>query len=149
MNILHIDYTLQLQSLDIYLSGCNGNPHCKNCHNPESWDFTKGKVYNELYFNKIKQQINDFDLLIHNIMIFGGEPLDNSHDELLHLLFDLKMFNKKIWFFTRYGINEIPKEIKSFCNYIKTGRYIEELKCNDNIQYGIKLATSNQKIYKL
>ena len=37
---------------------------------------------------------------------------------------------------------------KELCDYIKTGSYIEELKCDDNIQYGIKLATSNQKINK-
>jgi glutaminase len=34
------------------------------------------------------------------------------------------------------------------CDYIKTGRYIPELKVNENVHYGINLATSNQKIYK-
>ena len=38
--------------------------------------------------------------------------------------------------------------IKELCDYIKTGEYDESLKCENNIQYGIKLATSNQKINK-
>ena len=56
--------------------------------------------------------------------------------------------NKPIWVFTRYDIDKVPKEIKSLCNYIKCGRYKPELKCKNNIHYGIELATSNQKIYK-
>ena len=36
----------------------------------------------------------------------------------------------------------------SYFDYIKCGRYKEELKTDDNIQYGIKLASSNQHIYR-
>jgi anaerobic ribonucleoside-triphosphate reductase activating protein len=149
MNILATQYTLEFKSLDIYVAGCRGNPHCHGCHNPESWSFNQGKNYTEEYYEKLKQKIKDFDLMIDNIMIFGGEPLDQNHDELLNLLFDLKGFNKKIWLFTRYEIDKIPEEIKILCDYIKTGKYIKELKCDGNVQFGIKLATSNQKIYRI
>jgi anaerobic ribonucleoside-triphosphate reductase activating protein len=149
MNILYIDFTLKNKSLDIYVAGCNGNPHCKDCHNPESWDFDQGAEYNNKYISYIKRRIEEFDLLIDNIMIMGGEPLDQDYDELIKLLSDLKKFNKNIWLFTRYEIEEIPDEIIGYCNYIKTGKYIPELEVNDNIQNGIKLATSNQKIYKI
>ena len=80
-------------------------------------------------------------------MIFGGEPLDQNENELLGLLSDLKHLNKKVWLFTRFEIDEVSESIKFYCDYIKTGRYIPEFKCEDNIQYGIKLATSNQKIF--
>ena len=148
MNILYTDYTLQDNALDIYVAGCNGNPHCTSCHNPESWDFNLGKPYDNNYFEYIKRTVQTFNNLINKIRIFGGEPLDQNHDELIHMLFDLGGLNKEIWLFTRYEINEVPKEIKTLCNYIKTGRYLPELECDDNIQYGVKLATSNQKIYK-
>jgi hypothetical protein len=82
-------------------------------------------------------------------MIFGGEPLDNDHDELLQLLFDLRGLNKKIWLFTRYEFDELPKFILDLCDYVKCGRYLEDLKTDNNIMFGIKLASSNQKIYKL
>lgn len=148
MNILATSYTLKYKSLDIYVAGCSGIPHCTNCQNPESWNFAFGEKYDFNYYTKLQSKINDFNYMIENIMVFGGEPLDQNHDELLHFLFDLKSFNKGIWLFTRYDINEIPNEIKHICNYIKTGRYIPNLKVEKNLQYGINLATSNQKIYK-
>ena len=38
---------------------------------------------------------------------------------------------------------------KKMVDYIKIGAYIPELTTDDNIQFGIKLATSNQKIYRM
>ncbi|MDD4804887.1 MAG: 4Fe-4S cluster-binding domain-containing protein [Candidatus Pacebacteria bacterium] len=148
MNILTTQYTLQTKSLDIYIAGCSGSPHCKNCHNPESWDFSLGEPYDGVYWNKLSIKLQEFDTIIDNIMIFGGEPLDNNLDELYQLLLDLSLTDKKIWLFTRYDLPNMPDFVKRYCNYIKCGRYIEELKSDDNVQYGIKLATSNQKIYK-
>lgn len=149
MNILGTQFTLATKSFEIYVSGCAGNPHCEGCHNPASWDFNLGDLYNKSFFyDNIKTKVEEFDVLIKNIMIFGGEPLDNDHDELLKLLNDLKSLNKPIWLFTRYDINDVPDKIKTYCDYIKCGRYLPELTVDNNIQYGIKLATSNQKIYK-
>ncbi|EKS4345064.1 4Fe-4S cluster-binding domain-containing protein [Clostridium botulinum] len=150
MNILATQYTLSLKSLDIYVAGCRGDNgvHCTSCHNPETWKFNQGDKYNKFVLNKIKNKINDFDNIINNIMIFGGEPLDQNHNDLLHMLSDLKQFNKDVWLFTRYTINKVPKEVKNLCDYIKCGSYEPELKTNSNIQYGINLATSNQNIYK-
>lgn len=149
MNIISTQYTLSNRAFEIYVAGCNGKPHCKNCHNPESWDFNLGDPYDDIYFNeKIKRKIEEFDSLIDNIMIFGGEPLDNNLDDLYQLLIDLDGIEKPIWLFTRYEISEIPEFIKKFCTYIKCGKYIPELTTEDSVQYGIKLATSNQKIYK-
>lgn len=149
MNILATQYTLQTKSLDIYLAGCNGQPKCQGCHNPESWDFNQGEIYNQEYYeNKLRDKIKTFSSVINNIMIFGGEPLDQKHSELLTLLYDLNETNLPIWLFTRYELDEIPEEIIGVCNYIKCGRFLPELKTDDNIQYGIKLPTSNQYIYK-
>ncbi len=149
MNILFTDFTLQNKSLDIYVAGCNGSPKCTDCHNPESWDFNQGAEYNHKYLSYLKNRFKDFDYFIDNIMIMGGEPLDQDHDELLNMLVDLKQFNKNIWLFTRYEINQVSDDIIECCNYIKTGRYIPDLKVDDNIQEGIQLATSNQRIYKI
>ena len=148
MRILATQYTLSTKSLEIYVAGCNGQPHCKNCHNPESWNFNNGDLYTTDKFLAIKEKIADNPLLIKNIMIFGGEPLDQDKGELLILLQTLKTLNLPIWIFTRYDITEVYDFVKEYCDYIKCGRYIEELKTDNNIQYGIKLATSNQKIYK-
>ena len=149
INILSTQYTLNNRALEIYVAGCSGNPKCKNCFNPESWRFDIGDIYDAEYYNiRIKNKAEEFDNMINNIMIFGGEPLDQDYNELEFFLLDLKKLKKPIWLFTRYKFNEVPMFVKSNCNYIKCGRYIPELICDDNIMFGIKLATSNQKIYK-
>lgn len=149
MNILATQYALDTQSLEIYVAGCKAQPHCKNCHNPESWSFDKGITYDSNYFDEIYKKVKRFDSMIKNIMIMGGEPLDQHLEELYDMLKNLNTLNKKLWLFTRYELNEVPKQIKNLCDYIKTGKYDETLKTNDYIDYGIKLATKNQKIHKV
>lgn len=148
MNILTTQYTLQNKAFEIYVAGCNANPHCKNCHNPESWDFNNGEKLTKEILQKYRNKILEFDKLIDNIMIFGGEPFDQDEEEMKILLFWCKTLNKDIWVFTRYSLDEVPQFAKDMCHYIKCGKYIPKLSVNNNIQYGIKLATSNQHIYK-
>lgn len=148
MNIASTQFTLSTKSLEIYLSGCDGA--CgESCHNYELRDFNIGVDYkNEM--PKIINKIKDFDLLIDNIWILGGEPMLQNLKELFNLISTLKtQTNKSIWLWTRFGIEDVQSCISAQCDYIKTGMYIESLKCDNNIQYGIKLATSNQKIIKL
>jgi len=148
MKILYIDYTLKYKSLDIYTAGCIGNPHCVGCHNPETWSFDQGDKYDENFFIKLKLYLKDFNSMIDNIMIFGGEPLDNKFIDVISLLKDINTFDKKIWLFTRFEINDIPIEIQKLCDYIKTGRYDTKSGTNNIEYFGMKLSTSNQKIIK-
>ena len=150
MNILATQYSLPRKSLEIYVSGCKGDDafgHCHNCHNPETWDFNQGIYYKD-ELPKILTKIEDFSSLIKRVEIFGGEPNDQNLEELEDLLTILKNTNKELWVWTRYNLKDCPDFEKKLCDYIKTGEYKESLKCDDNIQYGIKLATSNQKINK-
>lgn len=152
MNIASTDFTLKHNSFDIYVSGCNG-PHCSGCHNPELFSFCVGKEYNQEYFNLILNKIKRFDKLIKNIMIFGGEPLDQKKEDINDLLLNLSvMTNKNIWLFTKYSFENVSinyPNILSYLHYIKCGKYDENKLTDNNIQYGIKLASSNQKIIKL
>ena len=147
MNIISTQYSLSNRSLEIYLAGCKGNPHCKNCHNPESWDFSIGtdwKKSNEM----VQHKFVAFTSLIKNISIFGGEPLDQPWDELERFLQFLSGSTVDIWLYTRYEAIELPDFVKKYCSYIKCGRYEEDKATEDNTKYGIKLASSNQHIYK-
>jgi anaerobic ribonucleoside-triphosphate reductase activating protein len=148
MNIASTQYSLNTQSFEIYLSGCKGC--CKGCCNPELKDFNIGEKITHSLIKQIVNKVNLFNDIVNNIWILGGDPLDQNIINLVNLLFFLKQgTNKKIWIFTRYPIEQIDEMIKCLSDYIKCGEYLEELKCNDNIQFGIRLATSNQKIYKL
>ena len=130
--------------MEIYVSGCKGNPHCEGCHNPETWSFELGEEYSPNLFIGWKNKVESFRGIVKNIMIFGGEPLDSDCEEMLK---DLSTLGLPIWLFTHYDLDEVPDYVKEHCTYIKCGRYVKSMVTDNNIQYGIKLATSNQMLY--
>lgn len=151
MKFSGIEYSVNSRTLDVFLSGCDGSPKCEGCHNPELWDFSVG---DDVSLANIKIQtlvIADSGLakpMIDGFRVFGGEPLDQRLPDLLEFLDFLNSFaGKSIWLFTRYELPAIPKEVVDRCDFIKTGRYVPELKCDNNRQFGVDLATSNQKIH--
>lgn len=147
MNISYIDYSPATKSLDIFFSGCNP-PFCSGCYNSELTDFICGTDWRN-WVDKIEKYCHEYSGLIDNIFLLGGSPAHQDLNEMCEFLGTIFMLsNQKIWLFAREELNEIPELFKGLCDYIKCGPYVPELTCNNNIQYGIKLATSNQKIYK-
>lgn len=151
MKISYIEYSPATNSLDLFICGCNP-PHCNGCYNQELWDFnTDGDTVEKAVYDVVNLN-HRFDSLIDRILILGGEPLDSYvlyPDDFIEMLSSLQtLVNKPIMLFTRYDLKDIPEEVKKHCDYIKCGRYIPELTTDNNIQEGIKLATSNQMIYK-
>ena len=150
MNIIGVQYNINQNAIEIYFSGCIGNPHCKGCFSPETWEFNQGTFYKNK-IQDIAKQIEQFNDMIEKIMIFGGEPLDQNIEELTDFLKEINKYDKEMWIFTHYDFDEAKNILGDtiyLCDYIKCGAYVEELKTDDNIQYGVKLATSNQHIYK-
>ena len=147
MKITALDYTYKQKALDIYVSGCRG-PHCKNCHNPLLWDFNTGQYWIEWKW-KIEDYIREYPEIIENFMIFGGEPLDQPIKDLIDMLKWLKWFQRSIWLFTgKEKLDLIDKDVLMLIDYIKIGSYREEM--GEGREYfGIQLATSNQKIYRV
>jgi anaerobic ribonucleoside-triphosphate reductase activating protein len=143
MKIIGTQYSLKHRSLDIYLAGCSG-PHCVNCHNPESWDFDVGDDYKDK-IDELNDNIREW--LVSRVFILGGEPLDQNEDELEDFL--SKLVTKEMWLFTRKEIDDVPERIKKYFKYIKTGRYIEELRVEDYFSHGIQLKSSNQQVISL
>lgn len=138
---------MQTQSYDIFFSGCNASPKCKDCHNPEAWDFNCGEDW-ETYKKKMDIDLRTFRSVIKKIFILGGDPLDQDPTEFKKFMDWINLYDYEIWLFTRYEINEISDETKALFDYIKCGRYLPEQSTDNNIQYGVKLATANQNIYK-
>lgn len=149
MRILSTQYSVDTSSFDIYLAGCNAAPKCEGCCNPESWAFNQGKKYDKNYFASIKNKVETFDTLIDKIMILGGEPLDQDLGELSMFIQDLCSLNKEIWLFTHYSYSQVPLYFIDGVDYLKTGRHIPKYRTENNIQYGVKLSSSNQNIFKL
>lgn len=147
MKITSIDYSIGTASLDIYVSGCNP-PHCKGCHNPELFDFNIGKIYNDSTDRYIIDKCNMFDSLIDKILVMGGEPLHQNQDDVLKLLKVCHDTGKNVWLFTRHDLVDVPEHFLPYLDYIKTGRY-DETQLGEVEYYGIKLASTNQKVYKI
>lgn len=151
LNIIGTQYDINKNALEIYVSGCLGHPHCRGCFSPETWEFNQGTHYLDSW-NQIEEQIIQFHSMIDKVMIFGGEPLDQNMDDLVDLLQRLNKLKVEVWLFTHY-IYDVAEHILGehikLCDYIKCGAYMPELTTDNNIQYGVKLATSNQKIYKI
>lgn len=147
MKIVAKDFSMATASYDIFFSGCKAEPKCEGCHNPEAWSFDIGTPWIQQIMD-ICRDIRNFNNVVKRIFIMGGEPLDQDRDAFLLFLEGMRELNKELWLFTHYELDEVPTEVKELVDYIKTGRYKPELSTEDNICYGVKLATSNQKVYK-
>lgn len=147
MNINYIEYSIATNSLDIFFAGCHN--HCEDCCNPELMSFENGTDYVE-WLPAIEKYLNEYNLLIKRVFLVGGSPNHQDSEAMSLFLEGLRRrcHGIEIFAFCGENLDEIQECLKKYCDFIKCGAYIPPLKCDDNIQYGIKLATSNQKIYK-
>lgn len=124
-------------SLVFNISGC---PYkCKGCHSPNLWKY-QGRYLSEDFDTVIYQYID----LITCVCFMGG---NQNMQELKQMLITCKMKGLKTCLYT--GCNDINElcDILEYCDYLKLGQYIEELKVDNYISNGVKLATRNQKFY--
>ena len=129
----------------LFVQGCRFA--CKNCFNPDTWDFNGGKEWTQDTEDKLIELANK--PYIKRLSILGGEPLaDENLDGVLHLAnrFRLLFPNKTIWIYSGYTWESIvysrmphpPKhstkeflywnqrmEIVSKCDILVDGRYID------------------------
>lgn len=135
----------------IYVSGCER--HCKNCHNPESWDFNAGV---KLTSDKIKEISNEFkeNPLLDGFTILGGEPMHpNNRKSILDMLHSLRLVTNNIWLYTGYTLDELIREnenddiISSILynvDVLVDGPFIESKK-TDNEPF---IGSSNQRLIR-
>ena len=120
----------------LYVQGCNRR--CEDCHNPSTWKIEEGI---EFEIEEIIQELNE-KCINKKITISGGEPL-LQFPAVLRLVKDLKNFN--VVLYTGFELEEIPKEILIYINYIKVGRYMKKKRTTILPFIGSK----NQKFIKL
>ena len=87
--------------VSLFVSGCTH--HCKECFNPETWDFDYGNPFTQETINRILEYLEPE--YIKGITLLGGEPLEHSNQKgLLPLLEQIhaKYPQKSIWCFTGY-----------------------------------------------
>lgn len=97
--------------VSLFVQGCSF--HCKNCFNPETWDFNKGKEFTTAEIQKIIE-LADKDYMA-GLSILGGEPLHNNNvDEVFRIVatFKEKFPNKDIWLWTGFKFEDAIKDSK-------------------------------------
>lgn len=138
---------------EVYLAGCKG--YCQGCHSPHTHDPNLGTPIDQVMHHLIEDIRHYYDRgFVDNIVILGGEPLDNPDNELEEFIQRLKMFfpKSKIWLYTHFEIDEVIKSHPislGLLDYIKCGKYEESLKSDSGFKdpnTGVTLATSNQYI---
>lgn len=120
----------------LWISGCNHK--CKGCHNPETWDYKYGKLFDQDAKNIISQWLSK--PYIKGLTISGGDPLDRTDNELLEIL-DLCKYiknnfsNKDIWIYTGFTYEELMEKSNNIIykilmeiDYLVDGPFIKELK---------------------
>ena len=113
--------------VSIFMQGCVF--HCKNCFNPETWDFEAGKEFNE---DTVKEVL---DLCkashIKGLSILGGEPMHPKNIEgttKLAKAFKERFPEKNLWCWSGYSFDELKdKEILKYADVLVDGRYVDDL----------------------
>lgn len=106
----------------LFVQGCRFK--CKNCFNPDTWDFNGGKEWTPEVEDKLIELANR--PYIKRLSILGGEPLaDENLDGVLHLVnrFRLSLPNKTIWLYTGYEVNLESYEISTIDKEYAKTRY--------------------------
>lgn len=139
--------------VSLFVSGCTH--HCKNCFNPETWDFCYGKPFTQEVEDTLLKMIEPS--YIKGLTLLGGEPMEPKNQ--VALLPFIKRFREKfgntktIWCYTGFVYDkdlvsggrahtEATDELMQNIDVLVDGPFIEALK---NITLKFR-GSSNQRI---
>ena len=130
----------------LWVSGCD--IHCRNCQNPQTWDFNSGIPFTEETMQELLYDLSK--PYIKGLTLSGGHPLDpHNAPEVLKIVKRVKMVfpNKDIWIYSGYVWEDIIKDetlrkILKYTDILVDGAYVDELR---DISLPFK-GSSNQRI---
>ncbi|MDO4467076.1 MAG: anaerobic ribonucleoside-triphosphate reductase activating protein [Bacillota bacterium] len=139
----------------LFVSGCRN--HCKNCFQPQTWDFNYGKPFTEETIRYILDSLKPSYVV--GITLLGGEPFEPENQrELVKLCKKVKSEypNKTIWAFTGYILDqdileygrkhcEVTDELLSYIDVLVDGPFIQEQK---NLMLAFR-GSENQRVIDL
>ncbi len=141
--------------VSLFVSGCTH--HCKECFNPETWDFNYGMPFTASTEEEIIKYMEPE--YIKGLTLLGGEPLEHCNQQgLLPLLRKIKQIypEKDIWCFTGYDFEkdvtgrmlgewEETKEMLSYIDIMVDGEFMTDKKDLNLVFKG----SSNQRTIKV
>lgn len=139
-------------SVTFFTQGC---PHrCAGCHNPETWDFSRGKEFTHETLNEIIEALTA-NGLTRSFCLMGGEPLCEENLFLSNLVISQireKVPGVKVYVWTGFIYEDLLKKtnphlqnILAMTDVLIDGPYIQELR---DITLPMR-GSSNQRIIDL
>ena len=123
----------------LFVSGCTN--HCKNCFQPQTWDFHYGKPFTDDTRAEIFAELDK--PYINGLTVLGGEPFEPENQApLLAFLrrFRTALPGKTVWCYTGFTLEELlgksgecractphTRELLGLIDILVDGRYEEEL----------------------
>lgn len=95
----------------LFVSGCTH--HCEGCFQPETWNFTYGKVYTDIVADEIIEAMKP--TYVAGFTVLGGEPFEPANQkELIGLLRRIKETypTKNIWCYSGYLYEELSGKME-------------------------------------
>ena len=113
--------------VSIFMQGCEF--HCKNCFNPETWDFKDGKEFTDETIEKVLDIANKDHIV--GLSILGGEPMHKTTIEgtkKLAKAFIENYPNKNIWTWSGFRFEDLKdKDVLKYIDVLVDGTYKDEL----------------------
>ena len=115
--------------VSIFMQGCHF--HCKNCFNPNTWDFEGGQEFTDETIDKVLNLCENPN--ISGLSILGGEPMNPENIEgttKLAKAFKQKFPEKTLWAWSGYTFDKhlADKEVANYLDVIVDGQFKDELK---------------------
>ncbi len=138
--------------VSLYVSGCRN--HCKNCFNPETWDFAYGQPFTaETEDSILKAMEPDY---IKGFSLLGGDPFEPENQLALVGFIErlrARFPHKTVWAYTGYdyeadllagkkGDSAVTMRLLKCIDVLVDGRFEEELK-NPQLMFR---GSSNQRL---
>ena len=114
--------------VSIFMQGCAF--HCKNCFNPETWDFEAGEEFTSETIDEVLELCGQSH--IKGLSILGGEPMHPKNIEgttELAKKFKEKYPEKTIWVWSGFLFDRDlkDKEVLNYIDVLVDGQYVDEL----------------------
>lgn len=122
----------------IFFQGCSRG--CADCHNPETWSEKQGEIWE---IDELLKYIEE-NAKTKRVTLSGGEPLEQINAVKI-IVKKLKELDYDITLYTGYELEDVPQDILCDLKYIKTGRYIKELRTTITPYFG----SENQKFIEV